>query len=638
MSDNFTNEDEDMEIINIDTEEADDDIDIDEKIEIEEDKETEVFDEDEEVEEVDYNTVYEQLEEQVERKVPPKNRNKILIIIAAVAIICIAVGVIYERLSPCSDYLNIEDYYASKSGTTLILNGNLIEDSGCIVNDGEYYLSQNFVNENLTDKFFYDENGLLIYTTATKIYDIPVDSMGYTIDGEAVETEYKCAITVNDTVYIAVDFLKDKTGCTYVELENPSRLVLVQDGMECEVVELDKDFVIRETAAIKAKIIEDTSTISDDNINEWYLVGIEDDWTQLQSTDGRTGYIKSKQISTVNEAKVYMTGYYPEEYTTQQKDYEIMLVWNAIYSQGDNDKIEGLLENTEGITTVSPTWYQVTDADGNMNSFADWDYISYVHDMGMEIWPLISDFTSDDEGAGWDEKELLTNTESRRNFIDNIMYEITTYNYDGINIDFETVPKDAGDAYIQFIRELSIECRKECVVLSVDNYVPKSFNLYYNRAAQGECVDYVIVMGYDEHYSGGDTAGSVASAAFVQEGIAETLKEVPADKVINAVPFYTRLWKEGIEDDGSAYIQATSYSMQGGVDIANELGLEIKWDDTVKQNVAAGYVDGTYYSIWLEDEESMAARMEIVNSYDIAGIAAWQLGMEMDSVWDILLQ
>lgn len=54
--------------------------------------------------------------------------------------------------------------------------------------------------------------------------------------------------------------------------------------------------------------------------------------------------------------------------------------------------------------------------------------------------------------------------------------------------------------------------------------------MQYNRKEQGVMADYVVIMGYDEHFGGSPEAGSVSSYNFVKEGIEETLKEVPAEK------------------------------------------------------------------------------------------------------------
>ena len=67
-------------------------------------------------------------------------------------------------------------------------------------------------------------------------------------------------------------------------------------------------------------------------------------------------------------------------------------------------------------------------------------------------------------------------------------------------MDFEYIRPENADDYIQFIRELSVKCRMNGIVLSVDDKVPEASNEYYNLKAQGEVVDYVVIMGYDEHW------------------------------------------------------------------------------------------------------------------------------------------
>ena len=79
--------------------------------------------------------------------------------------------------------------------------------------------------------------------------------------------------------------------------------------------------------------------------------------------------------------------------------------------------------------------------------------------------------------------------------------------------------------------------------------MPSASTYHYHRKEQGKIVDYVIIMGYDEHYAGSSESGSVASLGWVEEGIVNTLKSVPAEKVINAMPFYTRIWKQTPESE-----------------------------------------------------------------------------------------
>ncbi len=145
--------------------------------------------------------------------------------------------------------------------------------------------------------------------------------------------------------------------------------------------------------------------------------------------------------------------------------------------------------------------------------------------------------------------------------------------------------------------------------------MPSAYTVFYNRREQGIVADYVIVMGYDEHYAGGE-AGPVASFPYVEKGIADTLKEVPKEKVINSVPFYTRIWTE---KDGKTTSKAPldPGSMGYIMGSSNENGVQ---------------------SVWMEEEKSLGLKVDLINEYDLAGAACWKLGFEDRSIWEIVSQ
>lgn len=201
---------------------------------------------------------------------------------------------------------------------------------------------------------------------------------------------------------------------------------------------------------------------------------------------------------------------------------------------------------------------------------------------------------------------------------------------DGINVDFETLSEDAGPHFLEFLRELSIECHKNNLVLSVDNPVPEDFTSHYDRREQGLVVDYVVIMGYDEHYVGSD-AGSVASLPWVEQGVEDTLKEVPAQRTVLAVPFYTRLWKT----TGGA-VTSEAIGMSETQRILTENQVEPVWDGSVGQNYAEFEKDNTTYQIWIEDAQSLAEKVKLIPKYDLAGVAQWRLGFESSDIWSTI--
>jgi spore germination protein YaaH len=247
--------------------------------------------------------------------------------------------------------------------------------------------------------------------------------------------------------------------------------------------------------------------------------------------------------------------------------------------------------------------------------------------MGMEVWALVSNFHS---GTDVDTYELLSYTSKRTYLINSLVEQTLFYGADGINVDFEQVPSKAGESYIQFIRELALKCHENNLVLSVDNYVPSEYTAHYNRKEQGLFADYVIIMGYDEHYVGSEV-GSVASMEWMKQGIEDTLKVVPAEKVINGVPFYTRVWMtEG------ANVTSEAVDMTVANNFLAKNGLTAQWDEETNQNYAETTIGNTKYQVWMEDADSIKVRLNVMNTFGIAGVASWKLGQETPDIWDLI--
>ncbi|HCA69421.1 MAG TPA: hypothetical protein DEP17_03095, partial [Lachnospiraceae bacterium] len=191
---------------------------------------------------------------------------------------------------------------------------------------------------------------------------------------------------------------------------------------------------------------------------------------------------------------------------------------------------------------------------------------------------------------------------------------------------------DTGIHFIQFLRELSVKCRNNGIVLSVDNYVPMPYTAYYDREEQGKIVDYVITMAYDEYHAGSEVAGPVASIGFVKDAVNNTLAEVPKEKTIIAIPFYTRLWKETADGE----VSSESFSMTPAENILKENEAEPKWDEEYGSYYAEYEKDGTVYRMWQEEDKSIEEKLKVIYDADVAGIAAWKLGLEKESTWNVI--
>ena len=379
--------------------------------------------------------------------------------------------------------------------------------------------------------------------------------------------------------------------------------------------------MIRYQGGIKSPILGDVK--QGDSL---LLLEEMEDWSRVMTQDGLDGYVEKKALGSIQETELAYTGSYEEKFPSQVRDHKINLAWHQVTSEAANSAMESDIKDMTGVNVISPTWFSVVSTEGNISSLASKEYVDKAHAKNLEVWGLIDNFN--ESVSTYD---TLVQKSSRSHIIEMLISEAKRVGLDGINVDFETLTEEEAPHFIQFIRELSVACRKEQLVLSIDNPVP-SYTYFYNRKEQGIVADYVIIMGYDEHTAGFQEAGSVASLPFVEEGITETLKEVPAQKVINGVPFYTRLWTVG--NDGS--VSSEVCSMDQADQYVKEKGMEVYWNTEVSQNYAEAETESGTQQIWLEDEESLEAKMKLIKEYDLAGCAAWKLGFERADVWDII--
>ena len=352
---------------------------------------------------------------------------------------------------------------------------------------------------------------------------------------------------------------------------------------------------------------------------------------KVMSADGVVGYVRKKDIGKLYQSE-YTTDFKEEQYSHILKDGKVNLVWHQVTTSAANDNVLNLLNTTKGVNVVAPTWFMVSGNHGEITSLASDTYVARARSLGVEVWGVCNDFSNDSKIG-----KVLGSTTTRQKLEKNLIAEAIKYSLDGINIDFEHVRKANGDDFIQFIRELGIMCRNNGVVLSIDNYPPTSYSMYYNRKEQAAVADYVITMAYDEHYAGSEEAGPVSSLNYVKDSTANTLKEVPAEQTIIALPFYSRLWKETTKD-GKVKLTSEAYGMRSAKENMIDAGAAFAWDDSTGTNYAEYTRDGVVYKMWLEDQKSLEEKMKTVSDSKTAGYAFWKLGLEDSSVWDMIIK
>lgn len=547
-----------------------------------------------------------------------------LIGMLAILFVCI------RKYMPSSQRMSSEEYFGQLGETeaAVVVEDHIAQEHAQVY-DGNVYIDYTLVQNELNSRFYWDASvGLLLFTTPTQVFEIAPNTSAYTIDGESFDAGYDILHTTSAGMYLSMTFLQQYSDLNCQVYETPKRVVITYGSEEVTTARIKKDTVVRYQGGIKSPIVTDVTEDSEVTVLEQM-----DSWSKVLTADGYIGYVKNKQLADVTQT-TRETVYAGPEYTSIHLDEKVNLVWHQIDYQEMNSQFAEDTAGVTGVNVISPTWYFLADSAGEITSFADADYVKAAHKKNMQVWALISNFSAD-----VDSTTLLASRAARQKVQNYLIGQAQEIGFDGINIDFEGIAQEAGCDYVQFIRELSILCRKNGIILSVDVPVPMDFSKYYNREELGNVCDYVIMMGYDEHYAGSDIVGSVASMDFEETGIQNMLTEVSKDKLISAIPFYTRLWYTETLADGTTNVTSEAYSMDNIEALLTEKGVTAAYDESTGQQYAEWTdSDGKFCQVWLEDENSIAARAALISKYELSGIAEWVLGREQSWVWDVISQ
>lgn len=532
----------------------------------------------------------------------------------------------WVKYSYSAEMTDVNEYYGVKAEDDypVVLQDQLSDYHAKKIGDS-CYLDFDMVKSEINDRFYFsEEDGMLCYClpdtriTALEGSDVWTDSSG-------AENKEVCQICVKDgdTLYIAVDFLKKYSNFSFEEYTGPNRVRIYTEWGERQEATVTRDTNLRVTGGVKSAVVTEVPSGS-----RVIILDKMETWCKVETDDGMIGYIENRRMTDPETVLMTpVTDYKEPEYKRTALDGKVNMVWHNIAGAAGNSTLGSRIEKTESVNVAAPTWFAVLNDSGSVEVRATQDYVDACHDRDMQVWAVLDNFTGPD-GV---QQAFLASDETRSAVMEKVIDKVVSMGIDGINVDIEGITSEYGEDYIEFIRELSIECRKNGLVLSVDNYVPYNFNDFYRIEEQGLFADYVVIMGYDEHYAGSKEAGSVASIDYVTYGIEEALTMVPAEKLINGIPFYTRIWKttaNGVSSEAYGMDQTQQF-------IANHK-MEVVWNAATCQNYAEVHEDDASYQIWVEDADSIEKKLEVMQAHKIAGVAEWCLGMESSDVWDVI--
>ena len=537
--------------------------------------------------------------------------------------IFIIIGVILLGIIACvaNNYIIV----GKNKMTNLVINNRNVTENlkkDILIENGEIYISKQDLG-NFFDKYIYEDKDTeqIITTYNKKIAEIGFDKNVVTINGSE-KTTYAHAIKKDDTIYLPISELKDVYD---IEINNiESTKVLVIDSLSKE----QRKAILNSNQPVKSSTKFIAKTVDRVKKGECVIViSNENGYAKIRTEDGKIGYVKSNKL--VNEVVARQD--MEEEKQIQGK---VNLVWDY-YSQVATapDRTDTKMD---GVNVVSPSFFSI-DKNGKLVENVGergQAYLEWARDNNCKIWPMVQN--AGDSTMMDTTSKIMNSYEKRKALIESIVNVCIKYKLDGINIDFENMRKDDKDLYSRFIIELEPRMKELGLVLSVDVTAPDgsdTWSLCFDRHVIGDVADYIIFMAYDEYGESSTKAGTTAGYDWVELGIKKFLEteEVAPEKLILAVPLYTRLWTE----DSSGKVTKKSVVSMKDIDKTIPSDVERKWDDKLKQYYVE-YNDGNNLKkMWIEDIKSLKEKVSLITNYKLGGVASWEKGMETDEVWEL---
>ncbi len=548
---------------------------------------------------------------------------RLLVLVAVVALLYLGVvrnmsGDLFgsSETKALSEWLEV-----SGDEVRMYLNNEADFEEAALYESGKLYLPVDYVRKNINTRFFWsDTDRMLSLTLADETIDITED---YEQDGAAAIIERDGIVYMQSNIVEAYSHVLITAYCD--DTEPAKRAFIDISGSTAMQAELKRGTSIRTKRDLKSPQLAALDKGETVKVTEY-----GEKWSSVVSADGYSGYVRTKMLSTPEET-VTADNYTEPVIEHTLLDESPVMAWHGVYGSVGNSELDRLLQTAGAyVNVISPTWIQIKNGDGDYVNYSSREYIAKAHAAGCKVWVSVDNFNQTQAVSDFDTKVFFDSASKRRGFIAKLMAEAASYGYDGLNLDFEGLRSEAGESYAQFFRELSVECRKAGLTLSIDNHVPYNFNNFYRLDEQGVFADYVVVMLYDEYTT---EPGSNASLPYVEYGLESCFKNVPAERTIAALPLYTRLWSTS--DDGSS--SSETMSLGTAEKYVSEHNMELTWNEAAGQYYGELESNGMTYQLWLEDSASLAAKMDAVRARNTGGIAVWRLGYDTADIWKVLV-
>jgi glycoside hydrolase family 18 len=515
--------------------------------------------------------------------------------------------------------------------TNLVINNsnttkNLKND--VIVENGVVYVSTKDIANFFDDHIFYDNKyDQIITTSETKVATLKLNENKAKVNGSTVDL-VASAKKIGEQFYLPFSEISESVynvETTYIEDTNT--VVLVSLDRELTYANSSKKNSVKSKPTMFSKTVDKIE--KGDNVTVVPSKnGDENGWTKVTTENGKIGYVKTTTLANTKKIRDNLE-------MGKQIQGNVSLVWEYFSKYA---KAPQRTEKIDGVNVVAPTFFSLSDSKkgaivANVGQ-AGQNYINWAHSNGYRVWPWVANEATNKADKDLT-SEILNDYKLREKLISSIVSAVEMYNLDGINLDFENMYESDKDAYSRLVIELAPRLKELGKVLSVDVTAPDGspdWSLCFNRNVIGDVADYVIFMAYDQHNKSSTEAGTVAGCDWVEANINKFLGQegVKPEKIILAMPFYTRVWN--VTDGG---LSSSAVDMKSQSTLIPD-DAKITWDDSLKQNLAEYEKNGRTYKVWMEDAKSLKCKLDLVKKYNLAGGAFWRKDQETSDVWKVI--
>ena len=488
--------------------------------------------------------------------------------------------------------------------------------------NGVIYIAKEDIENFFDNYIYYDEKYNQIITgSSTKIATMVVGENSATVN--SAEVKLKSPVIEKENKYF-IPFSELKSVYN-VDIEYINNRVVVDS--------LDRKYQIATVAkdiSIKSKPTSLSRTVDKIKAGDAVVISnrkddlVKSGWKKIRTSNGSLGYVKEDNLGKINTIRDDMV-------ETSKVEGKVSLAWEYFSDYGSAPERSGAMD---GVNVVSPTFFRLEQlGKGNVKEnvgTAGINYINWAHNNGLKVWAMISNESMLDTTS-----EIMNDYKLRNKLINNIVNLVVKYNLDGINIDFENMYMEDKAMFNRFLIELEPRLNEMGKVLTVDVTAPdgsETWSMCFDRNTISKVADYIIFMAYDQYGASSNKEGTTAGCDWVEANITKFLGQegVNPDKLVLAVPFYTRLWKEANGKVSSETVDSKD------VDKVIPANVEKKWNDNLKQYYIEYTQNGAVYKMWIEDLKSISAKLDLINKYKLAGAAYWEKDRESPEVWDIV--